>query len=201
MFTAMRSIFLIILCVLLMNRVAESGQINLQLVPDGTTSILNPIKVSFNGAIYSDSWWISEVAAGKFSPSVDELFMIKAIAKNSSGSLEDILTLWPDDEKNEIRDLFSDKIVFDGNQGFFKRVKDTAFMAKLLYGPYTIFIIQYTGDTIGNIIEDYPTLLSGGNYYLTNNLKNDTIYICMVEKLKKTITIKTLPLRNEQPQS
>lgn len=179
----------------LINNHMAIAEVNFEFLPETAVSNINPVKVSFNGIMYADSWWFSEVAANKFSPSVDELFIINAITQNRNGTLSNILNLWQEDEKQEINDLFSDKVAFDGNQGFYKKTNDSAFISKIAYGQYLIFIIQHTGAEIGNIIEDYPVVSSGGKYYLTNKLKDDLIYAFLVEKIKKSVAVKTLPVK------
>lgn len=169
------------------------AEVSLQLLPDNVTSSDNAIKVSFNGQFYTDSWWFSEITAKQYIPSLDEQFIIKVIDKYSTGTLDAILTLWPDDEKQEVKDLFSDKTALDGSQGFYTRVKDSAFIAKVFYGPYTVFLIQHSGNEIGDTILEYAIVNLNGNYFMTNKLKEDTVYVFLIDKIKKDIKLKVLP--------
>jgi hypothetical protein len=170
--------------------------IKFEIYPHGVVK-QNPVTVYLNGIIYKDSWWFDEVKAGKFQPSADESFMMKAVDFNTQGSLDDQLSLWPKDERQDTFNTLKDPIFFSGNQGYYKRMPYVTFLAKIAYGPYTIFFIQQSGPEEKAEIFTYPIVNISGTYYLTNKLKSDPVFVYLTEQVKEFLTLKARPAANQ----
>ncbi|GFO57665.1 hypothetical protein GMSM_46720 [Geomonas sp. Red276] len=153
----------------------------------------NPVTVCINGYMYKDSWWFDQVKAGMFTPSADERFMMKVVDVNTNGTPDDQLTLWPQDERQDTYMSVSDPIFFAGNQGYYKRIPYSAFLAKIAYGPYTIFFIQHSGPEEKDEIYTYPVVNISGTYYCTNKMKSDPIFLYLTEQVKEYLTLKARP--------
>jgi hypothetical protein len=160
-------------------------KISYEYYPSNVVTNDNPIVVSFNGRIYAESWWFDEVENNEFSPSADESFVMLADSVNRNGGLNDLLQLWPPDERQEASDTFGDPSVLAGNQGYFRQLTNSAFLEKIAYGPYTIFLIEQSGTETGDVITEVPIIKDGSNYYLTNKLKSDPLFTFLIEKIKQ----------------
>jgi hypothetical protein len=174
----------------------EMEPIKFEIYPHGVVK-QNPVTVYLNGCLYKDSWWFDEVKVGKFQPSADETFIMKAVDVNTQGSLDDQLALWPQDERQDTYETFKDPIIFAGNQGYFKRIPYAAFLAKIAYGPYTIFFIQQSGPEEKAEIFTIPMVNISNTYYLTNKMKSDPVFIYLTEQIKEFLTLKTRPVANQ----
>jgi hypothetical protein len=181
-------VFIVTHIFLVISESAEDTKITVELYPQGDTT--NPISLIFNGKVYTESWWFDEVVKNTFIASDDEKFIINVVETNQKGTPEDVLTLWSPAERDQMKSIIFDTDAFAGNQGFYKRIQSSAFMAKILYGSYIIFLIQHTGNEIGNLIHEYPTLKVDNNYYLTNKLQSDPMFLFMTEKYSKTLKYK-----------
>jgi hypothetical protein len=170
--------------------------IKFEIYPHGVIK-QNPVTIYLNGNIYKESWWFDEVKAGKFQPSADESFMMKVVDVNTHGSLDDQLTLWPQDERQDTYNTLKDPLFFSGNQGYYKRIPYSAFLAKIAYGPYTIFFIQHSGPEEKAEIFTYPVVNIGSSYYLTNKMKSDPMFVYLTEQIKEFLTMKTRPVANQ----
>ncbi len=150
----------------------------------------NPVSLVFNGKIYTESWWVDEIAKGIFITSDDEKFIIKVINTYQTGTSQDVLNLWAPAERDAMKSTISDAAMFAGSKSFYKKTQMSAFMVKVLYGSYTIFLIQHSGNEIGNTILEYPIVKIDNSYYLTNKLEADPIYTYITDKLSASLKYK-----------
>jgi len=169
---------------------AEDTKITIQLYTEGDSQTINPVSLMFNGKVYTESWWFDEVVKNTFIASDDEKFILKVVETNQKGTPQDVLNLWSPSEQDQMKSIIFDADAFAGNQGFYKRIQSSAFMAKILYGSYIIFLIQHTGNEIGNLIHEYPIIKVDNNYYLTNKLQSDPMFLFITEKYSKTLKYK-----------
>lgn len=168
----------------------------IEFYPPGESSINgNPITLTFNGTIYTDSWWFDEITTGstttgKFIAGNDEKFIISVVNTYQTGTVQDILNLWSPSDQSQIQADLSDTQLLTARQNFFKNAQYSALMVKMMYGAYTIFLIQHTGPIIGSTIQEFPIVNINGNYYLTNRLQSDPIFVYIVDKYISALTFK-----------
>lgn len=98
--------------------------------------------------------------------------------------------MWPPDEQQEAQETYSNPVFVSGNKGFFNKINYAAFLSEIVYGPYFIFIVQYSGPEIGNLVDEYVITKVNGTYYMTNKLKSDPLFVYMTEKLKTELKLK-----------
>jgi hypothetical protein len=166
---------------------AKDAQIKVELFPENGSKTGNPVTLILNGKTYPTNGWFDEMtAAGTATP--DEKFIIDAVSTNKSGTVNDVRSLWTPDEQNT--SFFSDPKIFASSQSFFKRFTGSAFLAKILYGSYTIFIVQHDVEGYGTTIHGYPLKNINGRFYLTNKLKDDPVFLYLSEKYSKTLQLK-----------
>ncbi len=162
---------------------AENVQIRVEL--NGSASG-NPVIRSLKGKTYLTNGWFDEMATGSLSS--DEKFLIDAVKVNTNGKLSDVKKLWTLDEQNT--SFFSDPKVFARSQSIFKRITSAAFLAKIIYGNYVIFIVQFNVEGYGTMVNQYPLKKQGGKFYFTNELMKDPVYHYLHDKYAKTLPIK-----------
>lgn len=169
--------------------ISYSADIKVDMYPIGDSQI-NPVSLLFNGKLYVESWWFDEVASGLFPASDEEKFIIKMFDANKNGTPQDILNLWAPAERDSMKpDIFDTKL-FSANRGYFNNIQYAAFMAKIQYGSYSIYLIQHTGSQIGNDIDEYIIKKIDNNYYQTNALQSDPVYLYISQKYAGTLTYK-----------
>lgn len=158
------------------------------LFPEGEN--INPVSLAFTGKVYTESWWFDEVSKGIYPAADDEKFIIKIVDTNLSGTPQDVLNLWAPAEREEMKSLIFDTNIFANNRAFAKKVQASAFMVKILYGNYTIFLVQDSGTTIGDLITTYTLKKVDNSYYQTNLLEADPVYIYITQKYSKSLKFK-----------
>lgn len=167
---------------------AKDEQVTVKLFPENGSTTDNPVTMTFTGKTYTTNGWFDEVtAAGTATP--EEQFVINAVALNRNGSLANIQGLWGADEQDQISYL-SDSRQFAGNQAFFRRISASAFLAKILYGDYIIFLIQHDVKGYGSMVKEYPLRKSSGKLFLTNRLVDDAVYMFASLNYSKTLPLK-----------
>ncbi|MFZ4858386.1 MAG: hypothetical protein ACOYL3_18525 [Desulfuromonadaceae bacterium] len=150
-----------------------------------------PVSVTLKGKIYTGSSWFDELAKipGAFSP--DEIFITNYVAANANGTASDIISSWEPDEKESISVKVSDSQMFTKNQTYFKRLTGSAFLARILYGEFSIFLVQHVAGQDNTDIHAYPVRMVAGKYYMTNKLSSDPVFLYIVQKYKNTLSLKT----------
>jgi hypothetical protein len=174
------------------SQLSYSADFKVDLYPEGDNPV-NPVTLRFNGRLYVDSWWFDEVAKGSFSAADDEKFVMKVYDANKNGTPQDILKLWAPSERESMKPDILDKNLFSLNRGYFNNIQYSAFMAKIQYGSYTIFLIQHTGLQIGNDINEYIIKKINNDYYQTNALQSDPVFLYISQKYKGTLKYKIRP--------
>lgn len=181
------------------SKLSYSADIKVDLYPEGENPI-NPVTLRFSGRLYVDSWWFDEVAKGSFSAGDDEKFIMKVFDVNKNGTPQDILKLWAPSERESMKPDILDNNLFSLNRGYFNNIQYSAFMAKIQYGSYTIFLIQHTGPQIGNDINEYIIKKINNDYYQTNALQSDPLYLYISQKYKGTLKYKIRQTHTSTPQ-
>lgn len=165
---------------------AEDVAISVDFYPAGSVSGQgNPVTLSLKGKNYPDSTWYSGSSDARLSE--DENFILTVVAINANGSLEDFLSLWKPDEVSRIRKIFEDDTLFRKNQSYYKNVKGTAFLSKVYYGDFTIFIVQHYLANTDSIVKEYPIVKINGKYYLSNKLSDDPVFMYLTDKYAKSL--------------
>jgi hypothetical protein len=162
-------------------------------VPEGAE---NPVTLSFRGLIYGEgAAWLSQRREAGVAPTPAEAFLIEALETYREGTLADVLELWLPEDRPGVQKLFADPEIFEQNQSFYRRLADSALVARVLYGPsYLLLFVQHTGSGFEDFVKVYPLVEDGGRYYLTNRLQADPVFVYFSTAYKDS-----LPLR-EKPQ-
>jgi hypothetical protein len=167
---------------------AKDEQISVRFFPEDGSKTDNPVSLIFKGKTYPTNGWFDEItAAGTATP--EEQFVINVVALNRSGSLSNIQSLWGTDEQDQISDL-ADSRMFAGNQAFFRRITGSAFLAKILYGDYIIFLVQHDVQGYGSMVKEYPLRKRSGKLFLTNRLVDDAVYMFASSNYSKSLPLK-----------
>lgn len=180
----------LVMAIVFIFNTSAAATISLDIFPENISSKENPVGISFNGKIYSEALWFDEVQSNAISVEPDEAFVVKAFFTNQRGSANEILALWSFEEQAETKDIFSNPVFMTGSQGYLRKIRDAAFLAKVAYGPYIIFFIQYTSQEFGDEIDEYVITKIRGNYYMTNKLKEDPLFVYLDQKLKMQLSLK-----------
>jgi hypothetical protein len=167
--------------------------LTLTVSPQNSTVTLNPATIALNGMLYANSIWLEDVTAGTTQAAADETFIARVVAKNQTGTQTDVLNTWNPDEQAKMGTYINDTNLFAANQAFYKTIKNSAFLAKVSYGEYIVFLVQHTMQDATNISKMYPIKLVNGVYYMTNLLSNDPIYVYYMPNISKLISFKTKP--------
>ncbi len=167
---------------------AKDEQITVRFLPDNGPKTDNPVILTLKGKTYPTNGWFDEMTAeGTIAP--EEKFVIDAVAINRNGTMAKVRSLWTPDEQNSTH-LFSDADVFGRSQSFFRRITRSAFLAKILYGDYIIFLVQHDVEGYGTTVHKYPVKKLDGKFYLTNRLKDDPVFLYLSEKYAKSLPLK-----------
>lgn len=180
-------LFTIVLTVGYGSAIAEDVQIVADLYPEGASATGNPVTLSMKGKNYpTDAWFNEMVRSGKATP--DEKFVMDAVTINTNGTLSDVRKLWTTDEQNT--SFFSDPSVFARSQAFLRRITGAAFLAKIRYGNYLIFLVQADVEGYGSVVNRFPVKKQNGRFYITNELGDDPVFIYFLEKYEKSLSFK-----------
>lgn len=178
---------------------AAAKQITIEMYPPNDTSKTNPVTISFNAEIYPDGWWFSKISSSKFQLNSEEEFIIKTIKTNETGSKDELMSLFDSGSYSAVEELVSDPEVFKRNQNFFKSLDDSAFLAKVSYGKYTIYFIQHNYLGSKYFINHFPVIQKNGKFLLApKDLEDDPIYLYFLNKYDdelETAKLKTIPTK------
>ncbi len=164
---------------------------SVELRPQGSTEGDGPaITVTFEGKLYEGDWWLSSIANEKRPLQADEQLIVDYLGVNRSGTAEDVLTLWQPEEREEVAQMVLDPQIFEANRSLFVDMTDSAFVAKLRYGAYTLFFIQHDSRGVGSRINAYPVKEIDGAFYVTNELQADPVFQYFTTAYIKTLTPK-----------
>ena len=150
--------------------------INLRFYPgeepsrENRPSKLSPVTLSFTGTLYEPT----EARFGdgrRLEP--DEEFIVRVERANREGSKEEILALWDPNDRAEIAQDLDDPEMFSRNRLFYQSMVDSAFVLKVKYGAYILFLVQNTNKMLGPQMQVYPIRKTGSSYVLTNDLADD----------------------------
>lgn len=128
-----------------------------------------PITLSFSGRIYEPELRID--GATRLTP--DEEFIRRVEQVNREGTREEILALWDPKEKAEIGRDLDDPALFNRNRMTYENRKSSAFVLKVRYGPYVLFLVQSENEMVGKQLQIYPIRETESDYVLTNDLADD----------------------------
>jgi hypothetical protein len=171
--------------------VVHAEKVSVELYPDDAgTDKTNPIVMNIDATLYSTGWWFDQIDAKQYTLAQDEAFIFDALRINRDGTVQDIQNLWLPEERADISNVLANMDVLKANQSFLANLKNSTFLAKILYGNYTIFLIQHSSSTIGDIVNFYTIKKLDGKYYLTNYLKNDSVLKVIIYKYLPTLTLK-----------
>lgn len=166
---------------------AQDEQVTVNFFPENGSKTGNPVTLILKGKTYPTNGWFDEMTAAR-TAAPDEKFIIDAVSINRNGTITKVRSLWTPDEQDT--SLFSDPVVFNRNQSVFRHMTGSAFLAKILYGDYIIFLVQHDVEGYGTMVNEYPVKKSAGKFYLTNRLKDDPVFLYLSQKYSKTLQFK-----------
>jgi hypothetical protein len=170
---------------------ASAARVSFDMVPDDAgTDMSNAVSMSFEATLYPVGWWFDQIEAKLYTPAPDEAFVIDALRINKSGTVQDIKNLWLPEEQADIAAVVANINSLKMSQTFLTNVSNSTFQAKILYGAYTIFLVQHSHATLGEIVNFYTLKQVAGKYYLTNYLKSDNVLKVLLNKYKPTLALK-----------
>ncbi len=182
-------ILLYVSLVLAVSAQATDEQITVNLFPENQSGTGNPVKLTFKGKTYPMNGWFDQmVTAGTAAP--DEKFVIDALAVNKSGTVANVRSLWMPNEQDEVSELYKDPQVYASSQAYFKRITGAAFLGKILYGNYEIFIVQNEVEGYGSRVRAYTVKNVNGRFYFTNSLKGDPVFLYLSTKYASALPVK-----------
>ena len=164
---------------------AQGDRITVDLYPAGELEKVNPVTLSFSGKVYENL--VLSDSPEKPNLSEDEKFLAKAIAINKSGTLEDVLSIWSPSERPSIRKVAEDPKIFEANRKFYSTIEKSSLKAKILYGTYTIYIVNHSDRVSGERLKEYPVKKVDGQYFLTNALSEDPVFQYITTKYMKKL--------------
>jgi hypothetical protein len=154
-----------------------------------------PVTFSFDGKLYGDGLWFSGVAGHEDTLEPDERFLLEVVRVNASGSPDEVVGLWAPGDREELRATVADAEMFGSNQAFFAKVADSAFLAKIAYGPYVVFMVRHTGSLMDDFVHMYPMVRQDDGYALTNVLQDDPVlrflFFVYRERLERELAAET----------
>jgi hypothetical protein len=170
---------------------ASAARVSFDMVPDDAgTDMTNAVSMSFEATLYPVGWWFDQIEAKLYTPAPDEAFVIDALRINKTGTAQDIKNLWLPEDQADIAAVVANINSLKANQTFLANVQNSTFQAKILYGAYTIFLVQHSHATLGQIVNFYTLKQVAGKYYLTNYLKSDNVLKVLLNKYKPTLALK-----------
>jgi hypothetical protein len=75
------------------------------------------------------------------------------------------------------------------SQNYFKLISESYFLKKIKYGIYSIFYVQNKVDGLGDVVNIYVVKKIDNNYFLTNDLKDDYMYLYIMKKIKEELPL------------
>ncbi len=133
----------IILVYVLSTSNTNAETIDISVFPMKSITEINPTIIRLNGKIYTDTIWIDDIITGKVQAESDENFIARVLTVNQSGSAADVLSTWNPDERTQMSTYINKPELFVVNKNWNKSIKYSAFLAKVLYGEYTVFVVQH----------------------------------------------------------
>ena len=164
---------------------AEGDRITIELYPSGESEKVNPVALSFSGKVYENL--VLPDSLEKSNLPDDEKFLAKAIAINKNGTLEEVLSIWNPSEREDIKKVASDPKIFEANRKFYSTIEKSSLKAKILYGTYTIYIVNHSDRVSGERLKEYPLKKVEGKYFLTNALSEDPVFQYLTTKYIKKL--------------
>lgn len=186
-------LFATLICAVTTCANAQDVSITVNLYPDNNPSSGNPVVVRLNGKVYTEDIWFDAVVSSQIKLAEDEAFIVSVLTTYQKGTATDVLDLWHPDERVGIRPYAEDPEKFAKTKSYATAIKQAAFLAKIYYGAYEIFLIQISGPSIGNIIKEYSIIKAGGRFYLTNKLRDDPVFLYITTKYEATLPLKVRP--------
>jgi len=139
--------------------------------PAGQKGIGTPVTLSFVGQIYKP-----ETASRATTP--DERFVMRIVAVNATGTLDEMLQLWDTAERDDVRRMASNPSNWDANRKLYAAMTGTSFVARMEYGEYLIFFVKHALTGRSPIVQTYTLRRAGPNTYaLTNKLSADPVLV------------------------
>lgn len=165
---------------------AEDVPMRLEFYPHNGPRVGSPVTLVLKGKNYPENAWFDEmVAKGAAEP--DERFIIDAMSVFKSGTAENALALWAPAEQNRVSELYNDPKQHASNKAYFRQITGSAFLAKILYGSYEIFIVQHDVKGSGSQPTVYTLKKVDGKYYFSNDLESDEVLEYLKHKYAASI--------------
>ncbi len=151
--------------------------------PDKTRASLNPIRFTFRGWVYApEGLSMTSPDANKFPP--EERRLRDALAAAKKQGIIAIVPFWSPAEQAGVKKTVSEPNVNAGMTSFLRSVENSIFLGKVLYGPYSIMLVQHIGESLpaSQAPARYTLKKVGDQYYLTDDLSADPVFMYLTEK-------------------
>jgi hypothetical protein len=164
--------------------------IQLSINPINSQVLTNPAIIGFNGKLYTENIWLEDVSSGKMQAEYDETFIANVLAANQSGTAADVLATWNPSERSQMSVYINNPNLFTANKNWNNNVKNSALLAKIYFGNFTIFAVQHTMKDTTVTVKMYSIISANGSNYMTNLLSSDPMYLNYMIKVKNLVAVK-----------
>lgn len=162
-----------------------------EIYPKSSTVKTKPAILIVEGKRYIENIWFDDVIANKVTVTEDERFVVQAVLLNTQGTQNDLLNIWLPDDRAEVNEVLADSDIFALNQSRYKSMKYSAFLGKIFYAEFVIFVVQHTFMDNTNLTKFYPIKYEQGKYYMTNKLSDDPVFSQIMQMAKESFPFKT----------
>lgn len=154
-----------------------------EFVPDKAKASANPIRLTFRGWLYTPEGLSMSSPDVKDFP-VEERRLVAALGEARKKGILAVVPYWSPAEQTTIRRNVSDPTVNVGMTNFLRSVENSVILAKVLYGQYTILLVQHVGQSLQSAQAParYTMKKVGEEYYLTDDLSADPVFMYLAEK-------------------
>lgn len=162
------------------------GDYVVEMLPEGAKATTNPARFTYRGWLYVPEGLAfadpGSPNAAKYPAPERRVMEALAVARNEG--IAAVVPFWSPEERKNILETVTDPAVNRGMNGFLKAVETSVFLAKVLYGPYTIMLVQHIGQALpsAQAPAHYTLKLVNGQYFLTNDLMADPVFTYLTEK-------------------
>lgn len=178
----------LLLLLLTTSAVGSDKQVTVLLYPENDIPQINPVTLTLKGKTYGAEGWFDRIPPGAATPG--EKVIVDAINALKHGTWQEVLKGWAPDEQDEEKRYLDNAEGFRKSQSYAKTITASAFLAKVIYGHYEIFVVQHEIGGEGSKIRVYPTINNNGRYFLTNLLKSDPVYQYISYAYAKSLPVK-----------
>jgi hypothetical protein len=154
-----------------------------EFTPDKVRSSVNPVRLTFRGWLYTPEG-LSFISPDVAKYPAEERRLLEAIAAARKGGIVAVVPYWAPAEQATVRKTVTQPSVSEGMTSFLRSVENSVILAKILYGPYSVMLVQHIGESLPSAQAParYVMKKVGDEFYLTDELAADPVFVYMAEK-------------------